>query len=67
MDQFIPFHKPNIKSEEWEDDGPPHSSKQTHHYRINFYLNFYLSSYKCEIGLLYVNFEKLWNVKFQAK
>jgi hypothetical protein len=31
MDQLIPFHKPNTKSEEWEEDGPPHSSNQTHH------------------------------------
>ena len=23
MDQLIPFHKPNTKSEEWENDGPP--------------------------------------------
>jgi len=26
MDQLIPFHKPNTKSEEWEEDGSPHSS-----------------------------------------
>jgi hypothetical protein len=29
MDQLIPFHKPNKKSEEWEDDGLAHSSNQT--------------------------------------
>jgi hypothetical protein len=32
MNQLIPFYKPNIKSEEWEDDDPPHSSNQTHPY-----------------------------------
>jgi len=30
MNQFIPFHKPNTKSEEWKDDGPSHFSNQTH-------------------------------------
>jgi hypothetical protein len=29
VDQSIPFHKPNKKSKEWEDDGPPCSSNQT--------------------------------------
>jgi hypothetical protein len=29
-------------------------------------INFHLSPYEFEIGL-YVNFEKLWNIKFQAK
>jgi hypothetical protein len=29
MDQLIPFHKPNRKSEEWEDDGLARSSNQT--------------------------------------
>ena len=29
MDQLIPFHKPNKKSEEWEDDGLAHPSNQT--------------------------------------
>jgi hypothetical protein len=29
MDQLILFHKPNKKSEEWEDDGIAHFSNQT--------------------------------------
>jgi hypothetical protein len=29
MDQLNPFHKPNKKNEEWEDDGLAHSSNQT--------------------------------------
>jgi hypothetical protein len=29
MDQLIPFHKPNKKSEKWEDDRLAHSSNQT--------------------------------------
>jgi hypothetical protein len=29
MDQFNLFHKPNKKSEEWEDDGLAHPSNQT--------------------------------------
>ena len=35
MDQLILFHKPNTKSEEREDDGPPHCSNQTHPYRFD--------------------------------
>jgi hypothetical protein len=29
MDQLIPFHKPNKKSEKWEDNGLGYSSNQT--------------------------------------
>jgi hypothetical protein len=32
MDQLNPFHKPNKKNEEWEDDGLDHSSNQTTYY-----------------------------------
>jgi hypothetical protein len=31
MDQLIPFHKPNKKNKEREDDGLPHTSNQTPH------------------------------------
>jgi hypothetical protein len=34
MDQFIPFHKPNKKSEELEDDGLAHYSNQTLYYIV---------------------------------